>query len=119
MMRQLFFISTGIFWLAVGLIAMNDWMTPAPQPASNIAAERRISLTEVARHTSEQDCWMAINGKVYDLSAYLPDHPSKPSVILPWCGKEASQAYQTKNKGRSHSPQADQLLANYPIGLVD
>ena len=86
MMRQLFFISTGIFWLAVGLIAMNDWMTPAPQPASSIAAERRISLTE---------------------------------VIVPWCGKEASQAYQTKNKGRSHSPQADQLLANYPIGLVD
>lgn len=44
---------------------------------------------------------LAINGQVYDLSAYLPEHPSKPDIILPWCGKEASEAYRTKTRGRA------------------
>lgn len=61
---------------------------------------------------------MAIDGSIYDLTPYLPDHPSKPSIILPWCGKDASEAYRTKTKGRSHSPEADQLLVNYRIGAL-
>lgn len=61
---------------------------------------------------------MAIEGKVYDLTAYLPEHPSKPGLILPWCGKEASEAYRTKTRGRTHSARADQLLAKYEVGRV-
>lgn len=59
---------------------------------------------------------MAIRGAVYDLSTYLPEHPSRPDIVLPWCGKEASEAYNTKMKGRPHSPYADELLAKYRIG---
>lgn len=82
------------------------------------AADSSYSLAEVARHSAADDCWMAIDGQVYDLSTYLPKHPAKPSVLLSWCGKEASQAYHTKNKGRPHSSSADQLLPKYRIGAL-
>jgi cytochrome b involved in lipid metabolism len=55
---------------------------------------------------------------VYDLTAYLPEHPSTPSVIVPWCGREASEVYRTKTRGRPHSPEADQLLSRYRIGVI-
>jgi cytochrome b involved in lipid metabolism len=75
-------------------------------------------LAEVAEHPRESDCWIAIDGLVYDITAYLPDHPSEPELILPWCGKEATQAWRTKGKGRPHSPRASQLLEKYKIGAL-
>ena len=87
----------------------------AEQPAT-AAADRVISAAELARHGDPGTCWMAIRGSVYDLAAYLPDHPSRPAVIEPWCGKEATQAYNTKTKGRAHSPDADGMLSKYRIG---
>lgn len=117
MMRRLFWTGTVLFWLAVGTLAVLAWLTP-PAPVQR-AQTKVLSLAEVARHASAQDCWMVISGTVYDISAYVPEHPSKPSVLLPWCGKEATQAYQTKTKGRAHSPQADQQLVQFAIGFVE
>ncbi len=59
---------------------------------------------------------MAIRGSVYDLATYLPSHPSRPQAIEPWCGKDATDAYNTKTKGRQHSNRADILLLKYRIG---
>ncbi|MCK7475141.1 MAG: hypothetical protein MZV49_20135 [Rhodopseudomonas palustris] len=76
----------------------------------------RFGAAELAQHATPQSCWMAINGAVYDITAYLPDHPSRPQIIEAWCGKEASDAYATKTRGRPHSREADQLLPKYRIG---
>lgn len=117
-MRKLFFVATGVFWLAVlATWAGKQWLPPA-RDATSAAVTRPIPLSEVALHASEADCWMAIAGSIYDLTAYLPEHPSKPSIVLPWCGKEASEAYRTKTKGRPHSSEADQLLSSYRIGVL-
>lgn len=115
MMRQLFLAGTVLFWLAVIAAKVLGDLHPPVQAGAG-EAERSFGLAELALHADESDCWMAINGKVYELSSYLPDHPSRPSVILPWCGKEASEAYRTKMKERPHSPQADRLLEIYYIG---
>ncbi|QDL96035.1 cytochrome b5 domain-containing protein [Rhodopseudomonas palustris] len=114
MMRKLFYVSTAVFWIAVAGLWIGNLMAPADQAA--VAAEREIGGAELARHATPDDCWMAIRGGVYDLAAYLPDHPSRPSIIEPWCGKEATEAYDTKTKGRKHSPEADALLRKYRIG---
>lgn len=117
MMRRLFISATLFFWLAVfGLWVTNAWLQDTPE--FQAAGDKSYSLAEVAKHSTREDCWMAIDGQVYDLTAYLPLHPSDPTVFQPWCGKEATQAYQTKTKGRSHSPYADQLLLIYRIGAL-
>ncbi|MDD2914869.1 MAG: cytochrome b5 domain-containing protein [Gallionella sp.] len=121
-MRKLFIISTVIFWLAVAGFWLADlYMTTIPvtdvSPVVEPAAKGYL-LAEVAGHAKQDDCWMAIEGSVYDFTTYLPDHPSAPELILPWCGKEATQAWQTKNKGRAHSSRANQLLEKYRIGTL-
>ena len=123
MMRALFYLSSAAFWLLILAIAGLGGDADAPSPATvsvpTTETIRPITLAEVAQHASAISCWMAIHGQVYDLTVYLPEHPTQLSVILPWCGQEASEAYQTKNKGRAHSPRADRLLADYPIGILD
>lgn len=115
-MRRVFIIATVFFWLLVGVIRLASEF--APDAPVVTAANRLIEPTELARHASEADCWMAIRGEVYDLSAYLPEHPTRLEIILPSCGKEATEAYDTKNKGRPHSAAADQLLPQYRIGAL-
>lgn len=127
-MRKLFIISTVIFWLAVAGFWLADVfitnippvtvVSPVVEPAVVEPAVKGYLLAEVAGHARQDDCWMAIEGSVYDFTTYLPDHPSAPELILPWCGKEATQAWRTKNKGRSHSSRANQLLEKYRIGQL-
>jgi cytochrome b involved in lipid metabolism len=35
----------------------------------------RITPSELAMHNTKEDAWMAIQGKVYDVSEYNPFHP--------------------------------------------
>jgi cytochrome b involved in lipid metabolism len=82
------------------------------------AADRQVTAAELARHAEPGDCWMAIDGVVYDFSAYIPLHPAPPIVMTQWCGREASEAYHTKGYGRPHSPAADTLLPPYRVGVL-
>ena len=118
MMRKLFFYGTALFW--IGVLAAWTAGSRAPDNSARPAAgaDRPIGLAEIARHATAGDCWMALDGIVYDITAYLPDHPSNPRIILPWCGKEASEAYRTKTRGRPHSAEADGLLRTYRIGVL-
>ncbi|MBK9027775.1 Cytochrome b5 [Candidatus Propionivibrio aalborgensis] len=118
MMRKLFILGTALFWLCILITWIAGRGGEVAVEAPVAASEKRFSLVELAQHSAGEDCWMAIEGKVYDLSAYLPKHPSKPSIIVPWCGREASQAYRTKTKGRKHSAEADGLLGAYLIGVL-
>jgi cytochrome b involved in lipid metabolism len=114
-MRKLYLIATAGFWVAVLSFWVSSlWAPRAEQPAAPV--DRTISAAELAGHARPEACWMAIRGSVYDLTSYLPDHPSRPQVVEPWCGKEATEAYNTKMKGRPHSKEADELMAKYRIG---
>lgn len=134
-LRRWFWTSTALFWLGLaGFWVAPLWLAPeqaasaapvraaASAPASAnrpAAAEPVYSLAELARHARAEDCWMAIDGAVFDVTAYLPRHPADPALLLAWCGKEASQAYKTKTRGRPHSPYADSLLPAYRIGRLE
>lgn len=119
MMRRLFIVSTTLFWLAIGAFwVAATWLPEALDAQPQGPQSHVYTLAQVAAHATREDCWMAIRGQVYDLSAYLPQHPADPSVIQPWCGKDATHAYDTKTRGRPHSPYADQLLAKYRIGVL-
>lgn len=36
----------------------------------------RSTRADLAKHSGKDDAWMTINGKVYDVSKYLEDHPA-------------------------------------------
>lgn len=34
-----------------------------------------VTLEELGKHNTSADCWIAIHGNVYDVTAFLPEHP--------------------------------------------
>lgn len=79
-----------------------------------------ITLDELAEHDDAQSCWKAIHGRVYDITDYVPDHPTDEAVILEWCGRESTEGWDNKRPGVPHSPRAEAMLEEYLIGrLVD
>jgi cytochrome b involved in lipid metabolism len=61
-----------------------------------------ISLETLSKHNSINDCWVAYNNKVYDISSFLPVHPGSAGAISPYCGTsdEFTQAF-TAQHGKS------------------
>lgn len=81
---------------------------PAPLPSREVrlmhqtpaaAISKGIPLSEVNRHITPHDCWVALNGKVYDLSEFMDRHPGGPTTILAWAGKDASKFFNEIHKG--------------------
>ncbi len=101
-----------------------DWLGPDPQPvpaverADEAPAAPVITKEELARHDQPGNCWMAIHGQVYDVTEYLPRHPTPAHVLPPYCGTDASVGWDTKGVGRAHSPRAREQLADYWIGVL-
>ena len=75
-----------------------------------------LNLTEISKHNSGSDCWLLINNKVYDVTSSISSHPGGAGPILTYCGKEATNAFNTKDVGRPHSSNANAMLAQYYIG---
>jgi cytochrome b involved in lipid metabolism len=75
-----------------------------------------LNLQEIAKHNLSSDCWMIINGKVYDLTGFLRPHPGGASTIIPYCGKDGTAGFDTKNGGAPHSSYADSLLNSFYLG---
>jgi hypothetical protein len=54
---------------------------------------RLVSTQELASHNSARDCWVALHGDVYDLTAYAKRHPGGSSWITNLAGKDGTQSY--------------------------
>lgn len=58
---------------------------------------------------------MIINGKVYNVTKWIPKHPGG-NVILQGIGKDATSLFNNKGGGSGHSAAAHKILAKYYIG---
>lgn len=118
-MRRLAWTCFVGFWACVLTLLAAGRLAPGPEPQADESSMRGITAQELAEHDSAEDCWMAIRGMVYDLTGYIPAHPTPPAVMVQWCGKEATEAYQTKGYGRPHSTMADAALGRYQVGRFE
>ena len=78
-------------------------------------AAPRYTLSDVAKHASSSDCWMAINGKVYNVTLYISQHPGGRE-ITEGCGKDASVLFNTQGGEGAHSNVARSDLQDLYIG---
>lgn len=111
------------FWASVGTLVLVNMLVPdgaeqAPQRVQESTETARYSLSEVTKHATLEDCWMVIEGTVYDVSDYVPRHPAPPSVLEPWCGREATEGMRTKGEDSDHSARAWRMLERYRIGTL-
>jgi len=72
---------------------------PAAAAASPIATgSQGIPMSEVKKHTTKASTWVVLHGKVYDLTAFLADHPGGEDVVLKWAGKDATKFWSAIHK---------------------
>jgi cytochrome b involved in lipid metabolism len=82
-----------------------------------------LNMGEISKHNKQSDCWMLIDGKVYDITSYFGEHPGGNSNMSATCGTDATSAYMTKDpnassgsRGQDHSSKAKNLLSDYYLG---
>ncbi|MEE4303322.1 MAG: cytochrome b5-like heme/steroid binding domain-containing protein [Wenzhouxiangella sp.] len=117
-MKQAVYTIFVAFWACVLTVVALDALTPAAEAGDGQETKSTFTLAEVAEHDRLEDCWMAIEGHVYDFTAYIDQHPTPPEVLEPWCGKEATEGMRTKGYGRDHSERAWQMAEQYRVGSL-
>lgn len=48
---------------------------------------------EVAKHTSETDCWVIVHDNVLDVTSFMKDHPGGRKPILQFAGRDATDSF--------------------------
>lgn len=108
--------------------SQNNTETPTSNPSSNDDATTNdaassITVDQVALHASEDDCWTIVGGSVYDITAYLPDHPGGDDILLA-CGTDGTSLFSQRTtadgaavgSGTPHSSTAASQLELFKIG---
>ena len=56
-------------------------------------SDRKLTCEEVAQHNTESDCWIIIDGAVYDVTKFLKVHPGGKGVILGLAGRDVTSDF--------------------------
>jgi flavocytochrome c len=75
------------------------------------AESRLITKEELYIHNTPGDCWVAIDGKVYDLTDFSPRHPGGMDSILSLAGTDGSIIFSAL-----HSPKIRDGIHPYMVG---
>jgi Indoleamine 2,3-dioxygenase/Cytochrome b5-like Heme/Steroid binding domain len=84
----------------------------AAQPRAAGGAGRAISVADLAEHNDEEHgWWLAIGGRVHDVTRFLRHHPGGEAVLRAHAGLDATAAF-----GRAH---ADRPGLRHALGTTD
>ena len=78
---------------------------------------RIYAKEDIAEHTSPASCWVTRNGKVYDVTGFLADHPGGEEYILRYAGKDIDEVMKDATE-HDHSDAAYDMLHDFFIGRV-
>ncbi|CAJ1976020.1 unnamed protein product [Sphenostylis stenocarpa] len=79
------------------------------------SSPKTLTFEEVSKHNHKKDCWIIVNGKVYDITPFLDDHPGGDEVLLTSTAKDATIDFEDVG----HSDSAIEMMEKYFIGKLD
>ena len=82
--------------------------TPTPS-----ATQAGYTMADVKKANTRAKCWSAIDGNVYDLTAWISAHPGGASAITFLCGTDGSNAFKAQHEGQG---KPSMRLSQYLLG---
>lgn len=84
-------------------------------------SENGYTMSEVAAHNAPEDCWLVIDGKIYDATPAIKAHVGGEEAIIRNCGKDATIGFTTRPRGpgTDHPQKAYEFLPNLYIGELN
>lgn len=58
-----------------------------------ITALRKIPLSELKQHKTQEDAWSVFNGKVYNITPYLRFHPGGVPELMRVAGRDGTKLF--------------------------
>jgi cytochrome b involved in lipid metabolism len=98
--------------------ASHETLNPNASTTASISpsgAMKTYTLADVAKHKTENDCWTAVNGNVYDLTPFVHSHPGGVANITKVCGIDGTSQF-TAQHGGERRPENE--LATLQIGTL-
>lgn len=74
---------------------------------------KEYTMEEVKKHNKKTDAWIVIDGKVANVTDWIPKHPGG-DIIMKGVGKDATQLFH----GIGHDKYALKMLKKYQIGIL-
>lgn len=76
--------------------------SPEPEPSPTAGETfQGYTLAEVSERNSAVECWVAIDGGVYDLTEWIRSHPGGSGAILNLCGKDGTTSFTSQHGGQA------------------
>ncbi|KAK3711621.1 hypothetical protein QZH41_003795 [Actinostola sp. cb2023] len=76
--------------------SLMDWIRlgASGKDLTGVGGVRRlVSLDELGKHNTVQDCWISVRGKVYNITPYLEYHPGGIPEIMKGAGKDGTALF--------------------------
>ena len=81
---------------------------------ANMNPIETITLSVLSKHNKDNDCWIAYNGQVYDVTEYLNFHPGGLKRILKGGGTDCTTLFDKYHDWVD----CDAILSNYHVGVL-
>lgn len=81
--------------------SLMDWIkltASAPNLSGTNGQILIVDEKELAKHNIEEDCWLCLNGKVYNVSAYRNFHPGGVDQLMKGAGTDATELFNSTHR---------------------
>lgn len=90
-------------------------LTETTNSAGSVESSSALTMSEVAKRNTVDNCWAVVDGIVYDLTGYATSHPGGAINIENLCGTDATSGFKNQHGGES-KPKS--VLTGFEIGAL-
>lgn len=89
--------------------------TPTTGTTTPVVTLPTFTMAQVATHSTQNDCHSVVSGSVYNLTAWIAQHPGGASAIIGMCGKDGTASFMSQHAGQNNPVNR---LAAFKIGTL-
>ncbi|KAF9911854.1 hypothetical protein BX616_010468 [Lobosporangium transversale] len=93
-----------------------DWarLTNSGTDLRGVSTLGRYTLSDIKAHNKPDDAWTVLNGKVYNITPYLPFHPGGEKELMRCAGRDGTRLFNLTHKWVNY----DYMLKECQVGFL-